>query len=213
MAYTVIDMKKDPRVLQYEFFRHVENPWFGLTVQLDITDFFAAIEGKAFFHNFLFVVTQALNRVPELRRRILEDGSIVEYDYCSPSYTASRADHTFAFCLVNGDIKSRTEFVAQSIQHQEEVIKENVLADEGDSREHFFVSNIPWISYTHVTIPSGPPGECNPRIEMGRYYTFNNQKLLPFTVYVHHALADAWHISRFFDYLYEELHLVSEGIK
>lgn len=209
MARNVIDMNTDPRRAQYAFFRNVSNPWFGLTVQLDITDFLQATKGEPFFHSFLYVVTRAFNAVPELRRRFLPDGTVVEYDRCSPSYTASKPDHTFAFCLVDCETESRAEFVAESIRRQEEAVCTEELEDEGDVLEHFFVSSLPWISYTQVTVPSGPDGECNPRFEWGKYYEQSGRILLPFTIFVHHALADGWHVSQFFERLKEEMDAVS----
>ena len=209
MARNVIDMNTDPRRAQYAFFRNVSNPWFGLTVQLDITDFLQATKGEPFFHSFLYVVTRAFNAVPELRRRFLPDGTVVEYDRCSPSYTASKPDHTFAFCLVDCETESRAEFVAESIRRQEVAVCTEELEDEGDVLEHFFVSSLPWISYTQVTVPSGPDGECNPRFEWGKYYEQSGRILLPFTIFVHHALADGWHVSQFFERLKEEMDAVS----
>lgn len=205
MPRRVVDMTSDPRRAQYEFFRTAVNPWFGLTVQLDITEFLTATAGEPFFHSFLFAVTRALNSVPELRRRFLPDGTVVEYDRCCPSYTAAKPDHSFAFCLVDCDTESRAEFIAESRRQQERAILSTELEDEGDALEHFFVSALPWISYTQVTVPSGPAGECNPRFEWGKYYEQNGRTLLPFTVFVHHALADGWHVSQFFDCLQAEM--------
>ena len=206
MARSVVDMSRDPRRQQYEFFRNVVNPFFSLTVQLDVTEFLEATRGEPFFHSFLYAVTRALNAVPELRRRFLPDGTVVEYDRCSPSYTASKPDHTFAFCLVEGHTESRAAFIAESVRRQQEAVRRpDGMTDEGDKDEHFFVSALPWISYTQVTVPSGPPGECNPRFEWGKYYEQNGRTLLPFTIFVHHALADGWHVSQFFERLNEEL--------
>ena len=208
VARKIVDMSTDPRRAHYAFFRNVSNPWFGLTVQLDITDFLQTTKGEPFFHSFLYVVTRAFNAVPELRRRFLPDGTVVEYDRCSPSYTASKPDHTFAFCLVDCDTDSRAEFIKESIRRQEAAIRTEVLEDEGDALEHFFVSSLPWISYTQVTVPSGPDGECNPRFEWGKYYEQNGRVLLPFTIFVHHALADGWHVSQFFERLQEEMNAI-----
>ena len=210
MARRIIDMSRDPRGQQYEFFWTVSNPWFGLTVQLDITEFLNATKGEPFFHSFLFVISRAFNAVPELRRRFLADGTVVEYDRCSPSYTASRPDHTFAFCLVDCVTDSRAEFIAESIRCKQAAIsRADSMTNEGDKDEHFFVSSLPWISYTQVTVPSGPPGECNPRFEWGKYYAQNGRILLPFTIFVHHALADGWHVSQFFERLDEEMKAVA----
>lgn len=52
----------------------------------------------------LYAVTRAVNAVPQLRRRITEDGAVVEYDWCAPSYTAMKPDGVYVYCTVEGDL-------------------------------------------------------------------------------------------------------------
>ena len=56
-------------------------------------------------------MVRAANAVPQLRRRIREDGSVVEYDWCPPSYTAMKPDGVYVYCTVEGDLPY-TEFAA-----------------------------------------------------------------------------------------------------
>ena len=88
MAYRIVNMASDPRSGQFAYFRSMADPWAGITVPVDITEFHAALKGRPFFLSFLYALTRAANAVPELRRRLL-DGQVVEFDRCCPSYTAS----------------------------------------------------------------------------------------------------------------------------
>lgn len=45
MAYRFVDMASDPRSGQFAYFRSMEDPWAGITVQVDITAFHAAVQG------------------------------------------------------------------------------------------------------------------------------------------------------------------------
>ena len=92
MHYTIIDMEKDPRCGQFAYFRGMTFPFAGLTVEMDITDMMAARGGRPFFLSMLYAVVRAANAVPQLRRRLAEDGTVVEYDWCPPSYTAMKPD-------------------------------------------------------------------------------------------------------------------------
>ena len=38
MARKIIDMTKDPRGAQFEYFRSMTDPWAGITVPVDITE-------------------------------------------------------------------------------------------------------------------------------------------------------------------------------
>ena len=78
MARKIIDMSQSPRAGQFAYFSAMADPWAGATVMVDITDFLPAIREKSlpFFLSFLFAVTRAGNAVPELRRRLLPDGTV-----------------------------------------------------------------------------------------------------------------------------------------
>ncbi len=86
MTWKKVDMEADPRSGQFAYFRAMVNPWAGVTVSVDITDFHKALNGRPFFLSFLYAAVRAANDVPELRRR-LRDGEVIEYDRCQPSYT------------------------------------------------------------------------------------------------------------------------------
>lgn len=181
---------------------------------VDITDFLSAIreKGLPFFLSFLFAVTRAGNAVPELRRRLLPDGTVVEYDLCQPSYTAMKPDGRL--CLRGrgrrgiADIRA---FCAQGKANQATAIEKGVLAEGGDVLDHFFISSVPWLPYVQIKLPGGMPGDSHPRISWGQYREENGRVRIPVTLYVHHALADGLHISRFFENLRRELDAITNN--
>ena len=211
MARTVIDMSQSPRAGQFAYFSAMADPWAGATVMVDITDFLPAIRarGLPFFLSFLFAVTRAGNAVPELRRRLLPDGTVVEYDRCQPSYTAIKPDGAYVYVDVDGGISDLRAFCAQGKANQAAAIEKGVLAEGGDVLDHSFISSVPWLHYAQIKLPSGMPGDSHPRISWGKYQEENGRVTLPVTLYVHHALADGWHISRFFENLRHELDTIT----
>ena len=68
MTRKIIDMTKDPRGGQFEYFRTMTDPWAGITVPVDITDLLASLNGR-FFLSYLYAVMRAANAVPELAAR------------------------------------------------------------------------------------------------------------------------------------------------
>ena len=211
MAKKIIDMSQSPRAGQFAYFSAMADPWAGATVMVDITDFLSAIreKGLPFFLSFLFAVTRAGNAVPELRRRLLPDGTVVEYDLCQPSYTAMKPDGAYVYVDVDGGITDIRAFCAQGKANQAAAIEKGVLAEGGDVLDHFFISSVPWLPYVQIKLPSGMPGDSHPRISWGKYQEENGRVTLPVTLYVHHALADGWHISRFFENLRRELDAIT----
>lgn len=204
MHYTIIDMEKDPRCGQFAYFRGMTFPFAGLTVEMDITDMMAARGGRPFFLSMLYAVVRAANAVPQLRRRILPDGRVAEYDWCAPSYTAMKSDGVYVYCNVEGALPY-DEFVAQGQRRQREVLERGTLTEDGDVLSYFFVSSLPWMHYSQLQHPAVSPDDSNPRISWGKYVTVNGRTTLPVSLFVNHALADGLHISRFFMNLEEEL--------
>lgn len=204
MHYTIIDMEKDPRCGQFAYFRGMTFPFAGLTVEMDITDMMAARDGRPFFLSMLYAAVRAANAVPQLRRRILPDGRVAEYDWCAPSYTAMKSDGVYVYCNVEGALPY-DEFVAQGQRRQREVLERGTLTEDGDVLSYFFVSSLPWMHYSQLQHPAVSPDDSNPRISWGKYVTVNGRTTLPVSLFVNHALADGLHISRFFLNLEKEL--------
>lgn len=204
MHYTIIDMEKGPRCGQFAYFRGMTFPFAGLTVEMDITDMMAARGGRPFFLSMLYAVVRAANAVPQLRRRILPDGRVAEYDWCAPSYTAMKSDGVYVYCNVEGALPY-DEFVAQGQRRQREVLERGTLTEDGDVLSYFFVSSLPWMHYSQLQHPAVSPDDSNPRISWGKYVTVNGRTTLPVSLFVNHALADGLHISRFFLNLEKEL--------
>ena len=128
MGYHVVDMSADPRCGQFAYFRRMTFPFAGITAEVDITDLMAARNGRPFFLSMLYAVTRAVNAVPQLRRRITEDGAVVEYDWCAPSYTAMKPDGVYVYCTVEGDLPYDA-FIALGQCRQREVLEQCAIND------------------------------------------------------------------------------------
>lgn len=211
MGRRVIDMTNDPRCGQFDYFRTMADPWAGITVPVDITDFLEALHGRPFFLSYLYAVMRAANAVPELRRRFLPDGQVVEYDHCDPSYTVMKPDGTgvYVYCLLQSDLTSYEAFVAEGQRAQRETLARGTLTEEGDTLSHFFVSCVPWLYYTQIKEPSAGADDSNPRFAWGKYQEQNGRVLLPMSLFINHALCDGWHVTQFYQGLERELAALS----
>jgi chloramphenicol O-acetyltransferase type A len=211
MAFRSIDMNNDPRAAQYAYFSQMANPFAGLTVPVDITDFLPAVRGRPFFLSFLYALTRAANGVPELRRRI-RDGGVVEYDRCCPSCTVMKENGVYAYCLLDTNLPYEA-YLAAGKKKEQEALARGTLREEGDPLSNYFVSCLPWLSYTQIQHPSTDARDSNPRFSWGKYYEQNGRMLMPVSVYANHALVDGIHFARFYQNLTEELqNLISHNL-
>ena len=217
MSYRIIKPEEDPRSEHFEHFCGMTDPFVSLTVQMDITKWLKGIReaGYPFFLSFLYEVGAAANAVPELRRRI-RDGQVIEFDVCESSYTAAAPDGTYRYCDVATNLPFE-EYLADARATQERAVREEHLVETGDPESRFFISCVPWLSYSSLEMTKSAPDFSVPCITWGRYYTetgvrFENGAALPdehvkipVTLMVNHALADGIHMARFFEGLQNRL--------
>ena len=196
----LIDLNIYPRRAHFDYFRSMANPYVGVTVNVDVTEFRAALEGRPFFLTFLHCAGRAMNAVPEFRQRVTADGGIAEYEFCRTSHTVSRPDGTYAYCELDARLPLE-EFLIEGEAAQARAIAAGGIDDGADADELIFVSCLPWLSYTALTQPTPVPADSNPRLTWGKYFAQAGKTLLPVTVLANHALVDGLHIARFFEEL------------
>lgn len=82
----VIDLENYPRRRVFDAFKDREIPTYSITSLVNITEFkpFAKELGHGFFVPFSFLLSKAVNAVPEFRQRIV-DGKIREFERVHPA--------------------------------------------------------------------------------------------------------------------------------
>ena len=181
MGCRIVEMSQDPRKEQFAYFHSLANPYVGVTVELDVTELAAwsGQTGTSFFLAVLYAAVRAANSVPELRRRIRGE-QVVEYDCCPSSHTVALPDGTYCYCRLWADAPF-AEFLPYASAEQERA-KYAPSLEEGDAESPFFLSCVPWFSYTALTQPTPSPADSNPRITWGRYQKRGDRLLLPVTL-------------------------------
>ena len=214
MSFRYLDMEHYERIEHFRYFLSMPYPYAGVTVDIDVTDIvsFCKARGYSFYLTFLHAAAKAADRVPELRRRLL-DGQVVEFDRCCPSYTAMKDSGVYVYCLVDSGLLPYEDFLADGKRRQAEALKGEGLAESGDPLSNFFVSCVPWLAYTQLKHPVTGPEDTNPRFSWGKFTEMNGRVTMPVTVFVNHALADGLHIARFYENLDQELAEIVKQIK
>lgn len=205
IAYKIIPLESYPRLKHFEYFKEMANPYVGVTVKVDISEFLTIIRDKKlpFFLSFLYCVSNAANSVAELRQRIYK-GSIIEYQRCPTSHTVALENDTYCYCKLDSNL-AFDAYLPYALQIQDRAKAEQCLEDEEDSLSLFFISTLPWITYESFIQPTPNPADSNPRITWGRFIEQNGQFLMPVSILCHHALVDGLHLSQFYQNLELEL--------
>lgn len=202
-----LDMHTYKRKRHFDYFCGLAYPYVGLTSNVDITGFLAAVKQHRlpFFLSFNYCVAKAANRVPEFRQRIV-DGKIAEYASCKTSHTVSLEDGTYCYCALDAAMPFEA-YLPYALAAQEDAKATKSLDNSFEDRYAlFFVSSLPWLSYTALINPVPTPADSNPRITWGKYFAQGPDTLMPVSVLCNHALVDGLHIAQFYSFLNQALY-------
>lgn len=202
MSFVKIDMDQYARRQHFEYFSSLQYPYVGVTNLVDVTGMvrFCRERGYSFYLTFLHASALAADNVRELRQRI-HQGGIVEYSECPTSHTELLENGTYGYCTLHHHMPLE-EYIPYAEEARRKSRENGSIDEEDDSESMYYISTLPWISYTAMIQPVAGGEESNPRITWGRFQEDYRHRLqLPVTLLVHHALADGIHIAMFYQNL------------
>jgi len=205
---TLLDLENWNRKEHFEHFSRMEEPFFGVTVEIDCTKAYeTAKELKAsFFIFYLHKTLTAVNSVENFKYRISE-GKIYINDRIDASATIGRADGTFGFSLIeyNPDFKIFEKNALAEIERIQNTTGLFTRSFDDDNLIHF--SAIPWLNFTSISHARSYtfPDSC-PKISFGKMIVSESGKrTIAMSVHVHHGLMDGLHVGQFVDSFQEAM--------
>lgn len=198
-----IDIENWNRRDHFHFYKGFEEPFFGLSVNVDCSFAFkqAKNNGHSFFLLYLHKVLLAVNETEAFRYRIeIEDHQkfVRVHNLIHAGATINRPDGTFGFSR----ILFRKDFDDFSQLAEKEIHRvRNSSGLEPDSHGdiiHFTV--VPWLQFTSLAHARNfSHHDSCPKIAIGKMFEQESKYLFPVSVHVHHALADARDIAGFLE--------------
>jgi chloramphenicol O-acetyltransferase type A len=196
-----IDLKTWKRRDHYLWFRKYAQPFFSVTVDVDVTPVWNASRKRgapSFFLASVFYMLKAANDVEAFRLRLRARG-VWRHDRVAVGPTIMRTDETFGFVRLE-PAASLAAFAAQGKAAIAEAASRKVLTPSRRVTDDIvFHSVLPWLRFTSFTnaLPGGR--DSIPRIVFGRCVRDGRRMKMPVAVEVHHALVDGLDVARFFD--------------
>jgi chloramphenicol O-acetyltransferase type A len=191
---------------QFAFFRRFEEPFFGVTVEVDCTAAYdkAKANGHSFFLEYLHCSLVAANETEPFRYRISGDDVWI-FDQVNASPTINRPDGTFGFAYMDFH-PAMADFLpaANAEIARVQAATGLVPAVSGENVIHY--SSIPWINFTGISHARSFsfPDSC-PKISFGKMTEKAGRRVMPTSVHVHHALMDGFHVAQYLDRFQELL--------
>ena len=177
MNYTTIDLNNWNRGKLFQFYVDNMRIVMSLTVDIDVTNLKAYSKKTeiGFYPLMLWVVSKVINSHDEFKFSWDKDGSLIRWDYVSPSYTDFHGEDENFTKMVTEYSDDLLEFCSR-VRSDRERHKQDRAVLEDQPPNFFDVSCLPW----------------------GKYEQENGGLMMPLTMNIHHAVADGFHLSRFF---------------
>lgn len=190
---------------QFNFFKQFEEPFFGVTVNIDCTVAYntAKAINASFFLHYLHKSLTAANKTEPFKYRI-ENDEVIVYDTINASPTTNRPDGTFGFSYM--DYYGDFDVFAAAAQKEIEKVQQTVGLIPASSNENVIhYSSIPWINFTSLSHARRfSTGDSIPKISFGKMILENGKRTMPMSVHVHHALMDGYDVAKYID-LFQEM--------
>jgi len=197
-----LDLENWPRKEHFQFFKQLDEPFFGITTTIDCTKGYEKAKQleTSFFVYYLHKTIVAVNTIESFRYRIIED-QVYIFDTIDASATIMRDDSSFGFSL----IEYSPDFTVFSANTFEEIkrIKNTpgLFTREFTSENVIHFSAIPWVNFTSLSHARSFtfPDSC-PKISFGKMMVDETGKrTMSMSVHVHHGLMDGLHVGQFVD--------------
>ncbi len=200
-----LDINNWERKDHFQFFNQFEEPFFGLSVDVDCTDAYkkAKEKGISFFLYYLYKSLAAANKIEPFKYRIL-DNEVFVFAVVNASPTINRPNGTFGFSYI--DYNQNFDYFLQAATVEIERVQNSsglIPAVSGENVIHY--SSIPWVDFTSLShARSFSFKDSSPKISFGKMTEKNGRKRMSMSVHVHHALMDGYHVGQYVD-LFQQL--------
>ena len=196
----LIDFDSWNRKDHFNFFNQFDNPYFGVTVDIDCTKAYQISKelNTSFFIYYLHKSITAANNVEAFRYRIIEN-KVYLYDIINASPTINRENSPFGFSYIkyHENFEEFTKIAQKEIKRVQNTMGLDP-ATSGENVIHY--SSLPWVKFTSLSHAqnSSFPDSC-PKISFGKMTLKNEKRTMPMSVHVHHALMDGFEVGLYID--------------
>ncbi|MEJ6476462.1 CatA-like O-acetyltransferase [Pseudoalteromonas piscicida] len=203
-----ISLDNWPRQEHYSFFKDFEQPYFTVTVSLQMERVYEMSKRSAvpFSLSCLYALQLALNSYAPIRYR-LESNEVVEYKEVEISSVFLREDDTFRFVRLAPE-KEFSRFISVNLHGKAEQLNGPLISEQFLSESTLpncvHVSILPWLSFSSFGHARHSKDDFGiPKFVFGKYNKADGT--MPFCIEVHHALMDGLHVAEFVRVLQEKI--------
>lgn len=206
-----IDLKKWDRSQYFYYFTKMLPTGYSISVNIDVTNTYNRIKSKQrkFFPAYLYVASKIISEMNEFRVASLND-ELGYYEVLHPSYAIlHKDDNTMSNMWTEYDDDFDTFY--KNYMNDQNKYGDNhgpMAKTEMSPQNSFMIGMLPWIEFSSYTpVPFVPMTTYSPILQGGKFFEKDNRKIMPFSITVHHAVADGYHVGLFLEKFQEYMNL------
>lgn len=191
----------------YHFYKDLDMPKYLMTFDLDVTYFYDYIkkEKLSFYMSMIHQALSVMQEIENFRYRFIK-GDVYLFDLVHPSFTDVIPDTTrfkIVTCDYHDDLKSFNQHAKETSLMQGDIF---IDLKKEERQELVYITTFPWATYTQVSHAHNfDKHDAIPRLCWGKYKVVNERKLMPFSIEVHHAFVDGYHVGLYIQKLQHKL--------
>lgn len=205
MNYTLVNLNEWSRGRLFKFYIDKMRIVMSLTADVNVTNLraYSKKNNLNFYPLMLWVVSKIINSHDEFKYSWDDAGNLIKWDFVSPSYTDFHADDENFVKMVTEYSDDLFEFCSRVDKDRQRHKNERAIL-VNQPPNFFDVSCLPWIKYSHFDIHVFDEGKfLAPVVTWGKFEENDGKLIMPLTMNIHHAVADGFHLSRFFNEVQE----------
>lgn len=202
MAYTVLDVAQWARAEHFKFYQGFSHPWYNICSNLDVSELYRYCKqhGHRFFHAYLYLTQQALNKSEPMATRLVGD-EVRIYSPMHVSVAILADDDTVRFCDLPYQPKF-AEFCHSAAETEQRVKNTPFILEQFIGQEMvqntIHLTVLPWVDFTsmsHARDTNFP--DSVPKMAFGKLTQEGEGWRMPLSLEVHHGLMDGLHVGQF----------------
>ncbi len=209
-AFHVIDFDNWDRKHYFNHFTKMLPTGYSINVTVDITNTYNIMkkQNKKFFPAYLYLTSRQIVNQQEFRIANL-NGQLGYYEVLHPSYACFHEDDKTMSSMWTEYHPEFAVFYNNYMKDQKNYGNiHGILAKPSvPPQNSCMISVLPWVQFSsYVPIPFGyGNGYFFPVMEAGKFFVKDNKRYMPFSITVHHAVADGYHVGLFLEKFQEDL--------
>lgn len=204
MEYIEIDLDTWDRGKLFRFYIDNLRNVMSMTADIDVTPLltFIKMRGLKFYPSMIWVVSKVINSHNEFKYG-RNDGKLIRWEYVSPYYADFHKEDENFVKLVTEYSDDLNEFHSRYLVDKKRY-RDLRAFDLSGPKNTFDVSCLPWVKYKSFDIHVFDSGTyLAPVVTWGKYGLENDKIMMPLSMNIHHAVADGFHLCRFFNEVQE----------